>query len=179
MKKLPLLLLAFAALSAHAADRPHGLVIHGGAGVIERKDLTPEIEAMLKKLADLQAQLDQARKQTGTSAVVAIEDALKALGLTPERLGELQTRLRDILVKGVADPKGSRQRLVSLLMSHGGLTQARAEKALEGLKDLIEIYANPEMPYYSKPRVEFIWNVSDYDRLARRAEWSADEGGDE
>jgi len=61
----------------------------------------------------------------------------------------------------------------------GGTTQEIAEKALEGLKGLIELYANPAQPYYSKPRVEFIWNVSDYDRLARRAEWSADEGGDE
>ncbi|MEQ1781473.1 MAG: double-strand break repair protein AddB [Hyphomonadaceae bacterium] len=60
-----------------------------------------------------------------------------------------------------------------------GTTREIAEKALEGLKGLIEIYANPAQPYYSKPRVEFIWNVSDYDRLARRAEWSADEGGDE
>ena len=61
----------------------------------------------------------------------------------------------------------------------GGSTREIAEKALEGLKGLIEIYANPKQPYYSKPRVEFIWNVSDYDRLARRAEWAADEGGDE
>ncbi len=60
-----------------------------------------------------------------------------------------------------------------------GSTRDIAEKALEGLQALIEIYANPAQPYYSKPRVEFIWNVSDYDRLARRAEWSADEGGEE
>ena len=54
-----------------------------------------------------------------------------------------------------------------------------AEDALEGLKALIDQYANPAQAYYSKPRVEFIWTVSDYDRLARRAEWSADEGGEE
>ena len=58
-------------------------------------------------------------------------------------------------------------------------TMQVARDALEGLKALIEQYANPAQPYYSKPRVEFIWSVSDYDRLARRAEWSADEGGEE
>lgn len=50
--------------------------------------------------------------------------------------------------------------------------------ALEGLKQLIEQYGDPSQPYLSKPRVEFIWSVSDYDRLARRAEWTAEEGGD-
>ncbi len=65
------------------------------------------------------------------------------------------------------------------LQFNSGSTREIAEKALEGLKGLIELYANPAQPYYSKPRVEFIWNVADYDRLARRAEWSADEGGDE
>jgi ATP-dependent helicase/nuclease subunit B len=54
-----------------------------------------------------------------------------------------------------------------------------AEAALKGLQDLIEQYGDPTQPYYSKPRVEFAWSVSDYDRLARRAEWTTDEGGDE
>jgi len=65
------------------------------------------------------------------------------------------------------------------LQFDSGSTREIAEKALEGLKGLIELYANLAQPYYSKPRVEFIWNIADYDRLARRAEWSADEGGDE
>jgi ATP-dependent helicase/nuclease subunit B len=57
-----------------------------------------------------------------------------------------------------------------------GTTMQVAEASLEGLKQLIEQYANPAQPYYSKPRVEFAWSVSDYDRLARRAEWTTDEG---
>lgn len=60
-----------------------------------------------------------------------------------------------------------------------GSTMDIAEAALKGLQDLIEQYADPSQPYYSKPRVEFAWSVSDYDRLARRAEWTTDEGGDE
>ena len=54
-----------------------------------------------------------------------------------------------------------------------------AGEALEGLKALIAQYADASQPYYSKPRVEFAWSVSDYDRLARRAEWTTDEGGEE
>ena len=60
-----------------------------------------------------------------------------------------------------------------------GSTMDIAEAALKGLQDLIAQYADPSQPYYSKPRVEFSWSVSDYDRLARRAEWTTDEGGDE
>ena len=60
-----------------------------------------------------------------------------------------------------------------------GTTMQIAEAALAGLKHLIEQYADPAQPYYSKPRVEFAWSVSDYDNLARRAEWTTDEGGDE
>jgi ATP-dependent helicase/nuclease subunit B len=54
-----------------------------------------------------------------------------------------------------------------------------AAKALAGLVKLIGEYADPAQPYLSKPRVEFAWSVSDYDRLARRAEWTTDEGGEE
>jgi ATP-dependent helicase/nuclease subunit B len=61
----------------------------------------------------------------------------------------------------------------------GGTTMQVADQALEGLKKLIAQYADPQQPYYSKPRVEFAWSVSDYDRLARRAEWTTDEGGEE
>ena len=38
-------LLALLCLTSHAAERPYGLVIHGGAGVIERAALSPEREA--------------------------------------------------------------------------------------------------------------------------------------
>jgi ATP-dependent helicase/nuclease subunit B len=54
-----------------------------------------------------------------------------------------------------------------------------AAKALAGLVKLIGEYADPAQPYLSKPRVEFAWSVSDYDWLARRAEWTTDEGGEE
>jgi ATP-dependent helicase/nuclease subunit B len=58
----------------------------------------------------------------------------------------------------------------------GKTTMQVAEDAFEGLQKLIKQYADPKQGYLSKPRVEFIWSVSDYDRLARRAEWGVEEG---
>ncbi len=55
---------------------------------------------------------------------------------------------------------------------------AEAQKAFEGFLQLVRAYEDPEQPYRSKPRVEFTWTVSDYDRLARRAEWTSDDGGE-
>ena len=54
-----------------------------------------------------------------------------------------------------------------------------AEKAVEGFVALANAYLSVTQPYRSKPRVEFTWAVSDYDRLARRAEWTSDDGGEE
>jgi ATP-dependent helicase/nuclease subunit B len=51
-----------------------------------------------------------------------------------------------------------------------------AEASLEGLKQLIEQYAEPAQPYLQAARRIRRWSVSDYDRLARRAEWTTDEG---
>ena len=51
--KLPFFLLALTTIAASAATRPYGLVIHGGAGVIERAALSPEREAEYRaRLAD-------------------------------------------------------------------------------------------------------------------------------
>lgn len=56
---------------------------------------------------------------------------------------------------------------------------AEADKALEGFRRLVAAYMDLNQPYRSKPRVEFTWAVSDYDRLARRAEWTSDDGAEE
>jgi len=53
-----------------------------------------------------------------------------------------------------------------------------AEKALAGLVRMIEAYADPSQPYLSRPRVFSIRLFSDYDRLARRAEWTIGEDGE-
>jgi ATP-dependent helicase/nuclease subunit B len=51
-----------------------------------------------------------------------------------------------------------------------------AEEALAGLVKMIEAYANPAQPYLSRPRVFSVRVQSDFDRLARRAEWTIEEG---
>lgn len=103
MKPLLFLLLA----TALAAAQPYGLVIHGGAGVIERADMTPEREAEYRaRLADAlhagYAVLD--RGGSATEAVVAainlMEDsplfnAGKGAVLNADGLCELDASIMD------------------------------------------------------------------------------------
>jgi ATP-dependent helicase/nuclease subunit B len=55
-------------------------------------------------------------------------------------------------------------------------TMTAAEDALAGLMRMVEKYATPEQPYLSRPRVFSVKTFSDYDRLARRDEWTIEEG---
>ncbi|MEZ5937184.1 MAG: double-strand break repair protein AddB [Hyphomonadaceae bacterium] len=55
-------------------------------------------------------------------------------------------------------------------------TMEVAEEAFEGLTKLIAQYARADTPYLSKPRAKFVSKSDDFDRLARRAEWSVEEG---
>lgn len=62
-------------------------------------------------------------------------------------------------------------RVIGLDAGEGG------EQALANLEGLLHAYANPERAYFSKPRVQFInQSRTDYDVLARRAEWADAEG---
>ncbi|MDF1722463.1 MAG: double-strand break repair protein AddB [Minwuia sp.] len=47
-----------------------------------------------------------------------------------------------------------------------------------GLVSLITEYMDPQTPYLSRPRVQFLGYPGDYDHLARVAEWSTTEGGE-
>lgn len=53
-----------------------------------------------------------------------------------------------------------------------GSTQEAADAALAGFLRLMKAYANPDQPYLCKPRVKFALKRTEYDQLARRAEWS-------
>jgi ATP-dependent helicase/nuclease subunit B len=55
-------------------------------------------------------------------------------------------------------------------------TMTVAAEALAGLERMIGKYARPEQPYLSRPRVFSVKIFSDYDRLARRDEWTIEEG---
>jgi ATP-dependent helicase/nuclease subunit B len=53
--------------------------------------------------------------------------------------------------------------------------QQAAEKALAALRGLLQRYADPEQPFLSKPRVQFVKPYLEYDHLARRKEWADEE----
>lgn len=74
---------ACAGVDASAAERPFGLAIHGGAGVITRERLTPELEAQYR--AELQKSLDAgyAVLERGGSALDAVVAAIRPLEDSP------------------------------------------------------------------------------------------------
>ncbi|MEM6390762.1 MAG: PD-(D/E)XK nuclease family protein, partial [Pseudomonadota bacterium] len=51
-----------------------------------------------------------------------------------------------------------------------------AEAAQEGLTKLLNAYGDPNRPYLSAPRAQFVRYEGDYGRLARRAEWTSEIG---
>jgi beta-aspartyl-peptidase (threonine type) len=85
MRRLAPVLLMLAAMTAHAADKPKtALVIHGGAGVIERSHLSAEDEKIIR--ADLNRALDagNAVLAKGGAAVDAVEAAIQVLEDSPQ-----------------------------------------------------------------------------------------------
>jgi ATP-dependent helicase/nuclease subunit B len=56
-----------------------------------------------------------------------------------------------------------------------GGVEAAAQATVTGLADLLAHYAGPDAPFFSKPRVEFINDIDEYDQLARRKEWAEHE----
>ena len=84
MRRLPILLLILAAMTAHAEDKPRtALVIHGGAGVIERSALSSDDERAIR--ADLERALDagNAILARGGNALDAVEAAIVVLEDSP------------------------------------------------------------------------------------------------
>ena len=47
-----------------------------------------------------------------------------------------------------------------------------------GLAQMIAEYRDPETPYLSRPRVQFLGYPGDYDHLARVPEWSVRDSGE-
>jgi beta-aspartyl-peptidase (threonine type) len=119
--------LAVVGVTAHAADtsapavRPYGLVIHGGAGVIERKTMSPAVEAQYR--AALVQSRDAGYKildQGGTAldaviaAVKILEDsplfnAGKGAVLTAEGTCELDASIMDGRTQAAGAVAGLRQ----------------------------------------------------------------------
>ena len=84
MRRLPILLLILAAMTAHAEDKPRtALVVHGGAGVIERSALSADDERAIR--ADLDRALDagNAILSNGGNALDAVEAVIVVLEDSP------------------------------------------------------------------------------------------------
>lgn len=54
-----------------------------------------------------------------------------------------------------------------------------AEQALDGLRGLIDAFADDAVPYRARPRPNWAPRYTDYDHLARVQEWSAGPGGED
>lgn len=106
--------------------------------------------------------------KTGLSPQLLLEAAMLARGA----FDDVPSSRADALIYwrfGGADPKPRALKLD--LPPH-----AAGEEALAKLNALLRRYANPEQPFLSKPRVQFIKDFADYDHLARRKEWADAEG---
>ncbi len=81
LKSLAMIVAAsLALLATPALAKPKwAIVIHGGAGVIERKDLTPEVEAAYRKAMSDAAATGSAVLDKGGSAMDAIEAVIRDL----------------------------------------------------------------------------------------------------
>jgi ATP-dependent helicase/nuclease subunit B len=65
------------------------------------------------------------------------------------------------------------------VMPKDGTVPDLAAAALAGLARLLARYADPAQPYLARPRLRFVRERGDHDRLARVAEWAAIDGGEE
>ena len=60
----------------------------------------------------------------------------------------------------------------------GAEARAIIAEARAGFAALVAKYDDPDTPYLSQPRPEFVKDYADYDHLARRREWAAAEDGE-
>lgn len=85
MRRLSILLLAFAAMTVHAADKPKtALVIHGGAGVIERSALSAADEREVRAALNRALDAGNAVLAKGGSALDAVTAAVVTMEESPQ-----------------------------------------------------------------------------------------------
>lgn len=85
MRSLSVLLLAFAAMTVHAADKPRtALIIHGGAGVIERSALSAQDEREIRASLNRALDAGNAVLAKGGSALDAVEAAVVVMEESPQ-----------------------------------------------------------------------------------------------
>ncbi len=71
------------AADTETSNRPFGLVIHGGAGVIERKSLTPEVEAQYRTALTQAREAGYSVLEKGGTSLDAVIAAIKVLEDSP------------------------------------------------------------------------------------------------
>jgi beta-aspartyl-peptidase (threonine type) len=85
VRHLSVLLLAFAAMTAHAQEKPKtALVIHGGAGVIERSALSAADEREVRDALNRALDAGNAILAKGGSALEAVEAAVVVMEESPQ-----------------------------------------------------------------------------------------------
>ena len=79
------LLLPFAALGAEAAppDHPIAIVIHGGAGTISRKDMSPELETQYRAVLKQALDAGYAVLRQGGASLDAVQAAIRVMEDSP------------------------------------------------------------------------------------------------
>ena len=82
-------------------------------------DMGPELKAAYENIAALQAELAKVKRKLGAETILEIQDYLRSLKLTPERLTELNTKLRDALVLSPENPGNARNKIVGMLVNFG------------------------------------------------------------
>jgi ATP-dependent helicase/nuclease subunit B len=167
---------------AFATEQTASITLDTAAGKVELKATADRIEKLADNtLAIIDFKTGEPKKpkqvQSGLEPQLPLEAAIAAKttfgSIGPAPSSELIYFRLALSARTMDEDNGA-----PLEFDNAGAMDVAA-KALAGLVKLIDQYADPAQAYLSKPRVEFVWSVSDYDRLARRAEWTTDEGGEE
>jgi len=103
-----------------------------------------------------------------------LEAAMARAGAFPDVPAAETDGLYYVRLSGGKDP-GSEARIDGPLKKSDAPNTAMdyADQYEKLLRDLIDLYHNPETAYRSQPRAQYVDDWGDYDRLARRGEWSA------
>ncbi|MEZ5996495.1 MAG: double-strand break repair protein AddB [Hyphomonadaceae bacterium] len=136
------------------------------SGVADRIEVGDGHAAILDFKTGQPATVNQV--ESGLSPQLPLEAAMLARGAFPDLPSVRATELGYFRFGG-ADPT---PKPLALKES----AHATGEQALAALRGLLGRYAEPDQPFLSKPRVQFVKPYAEYDHLARRKEWADAEG---
>ena len=82
-------------------------------------DLAQQLADAHAKMKALAEELEKVKRKLGLKSILVLQDYLNSLKLTPERLTELNTKLRDALVLSPENPGTARNKIVGMLVNFG------------------------------------------------------------